>query len=89
MVITRETPGYDELSPEELKTCCTLRMMPTQYIHVKKTMISAVYHRDFFNKRDAQVWFRMDVNKASFIFIFFFFFRCLLNKIDLYSLRLV
>jgi hypothetical protein len=43
-------------------------MLPEQYLHVKKTMISAVINKPFFNKRDAQVWFRMDVNKVNHLF---------------------
>lgn len=65
MNIPPDSPCYNDLTVEELRTCSTLRMLPEQYMHVKKTMISAVINKPFFNKRDAQVWFRMDVNKVN------------------------
>ena len=61
-------------------------MYPAQYLHVKKTMITAVHSRDFFNKRDAQVWFKMDVNK---VFIYFFIENFLNLKLDVFIVRLV
>ena len=70
-MIPDRVPHYHDLTPEELRTCATMRMYPAQYLHVKKTMISAVHHRDFFNKRDAQFWFRMDVNKTCMLYDWF------------------
>ena len=69
---------YEDLTLEEIKTCATLRITPKQYIEIKRTMLTAVRSYGPFKKREAQTWFRIDVNKVK-------------NQltIDLYNLRLV
>ena len=65
------TPGKDNLTPEELLLCQTLRFMPEVYLHMKKTMLNAVYTYGPYKKRDAQMWFRVDVNKTSQVYEWF------------------
>lgn len=67
LAISDEMPGYFSLTIEELKTCGTLRITPQQYLEIKKTMLTAVIAYGPFKKREAQTWFRIDVNKARMI----------------------
>eukprot|EP00842_Homolaphlyctis_polyrhiza_P005687 jgi/Hompol1/6119/HPOL_000712-RA len=59
---------YGTLTPEELSTCETLRILPEVYFHIKRTMLQAVAHYGPFKKREAQTWFRIDVNKICIIY---------------------
>jgi hypothetical protein len=51
--------------------CSTLRLVPEMYLHIKKSMLQAVYTYGPFKKRDAQLWFRIDVNKTSHLYEWF------------------
>ncbi|KAL2915321.1 hypothetical protein HK105_205186 [Polyrhizophydium stewartii] len=62
---------YDLLTPEELSTCAILRILPKVYFDIKKTMLQAVRHHGPFKKREAQTWFRIDVNKICIIYDWF------------------
>ena len=62
--------GYDELTAEELKTCGILRIYPEQYLEIKRTMLYAVVAYGRFKKREAQTWFRIDVNKVFMLIRF-------------------
>jgi hypothetical protein len=64
LAITPEMPEYDTLTTEEIKTCGILRILPTQYLEIKRTMLTAVCSYGPFKKREAQTWFRIDVNKV-------------------------
>ena len=55
---------YTLLAKEELQTCRILRIYPAQYLHIKETMLKQVMKGPF-KKRDAQAWFRIDVNKTN------------------------
>jgi len=55
---------YDDITKEELMTCKILRIFPAQYLHIKETMLKQVMKGPF-KKRDAQAWFRIDVNKTN------------------------
>ena len=55
---------YSMLTPEEISTCATLRILPDTYYDIKKKMLLAVAFRGPFKKREAQTWFRIDVNKV-------------------------
>lgn len=70
-VVTSDEEGYDDLTYEEVKTCEALRMTPMVYLHLKRTMITAVLTVGPFKKRDAQDWFRIDVNKTNKIYDWF------------------
>ncbi|XJO74869.1 hypothetical protein BDV3_005626 [Batrachochytrium dendrobatidis] len=61
----------DELTKEELQTCATLRIYPDVYYNIKKTMLQAVAYYGPFKKREAQTWFRIDVNKICIIYDWF------------------
>ncbi|KAJ3043570.1 Transcriptional adapter ada2 [Rhizophlyctis rosea] len=69
------TPETDEnfhrLTMEELRTCAVLRLTPTQYLHIKATFLSAAKSRGTFRKKDAQRWFKMDVNKTCILYDWF------------------
>ena len=69
--IPTDSPGYEELTPEEIKVCSTLRFLPSVYLHMKKSMLTAVYTFGPYKKRDAQLWFRVDVNKTSQVYDWF------------------
>ncbi|KAJ3042157.1 hypothetical protein HDV00_008043 [Rhizophlyctis rosea] len=70
LTIPPTSPGYDLLTPEELRTCSTLRMMPSQYLTVKETLLGAVW-RGPLKKREAKRWFRIDVNKTAVLYDWF------------------
>ncbi|KAJ3325022.1 Transcriptional adapter ada2 [Boothiomyces sp. JEL0866] len=69
--ITKDMPEYDDLTAEEVRTCATLRISPKQYIEIKRTMLTAVRSYGPFKKREAQTWFRIDVNKICIIYDWF------------------
>ena len=64
-------PGVSELTPEEHKLCSVVRIMPKVYLHLKRSLLSAVFTHGPFKKRDAQLWLKMDVNKSSFVYDWF------------------
>lgn len=64
LTITSDMPEYEKLTAEEIRTCGTLRISPKQYIDIKRTMLTAVRSYGPFKKREAQTWFRIDVNKV-------------------------
>jgi hypothetical protein len=66
LLITSQMPEFHHLTPEEIKTCATLRISPQQYLEIKRTMLTAVNCYGPFKKREAQTWFRIDVNKVTF-----------------------
>ncbi|KAJ3052381.1 Transcriptional adapter ada2, partial [Rhizophlyctis rosea] len=68
--IPSTSAGYHLLTDEELITCSTLRMMPSQYLTVKETLLGAVA-RGPFKKREAKRWFRIDVNKTAVLYDWF------------------
>ncbi len=63
--IPPSTPGYDQITEEEVGICSVLRILPEQYLYIKETILVQVERRGPFKKRDAKSWFRIDVNKAS------------------------
>ncbi|KAI8914887.1 Homeodomain-like protein [Powellomyces hirtus] len=65
------SPGYDLLTREEVRTCCTLRLTPETYLRIKATLIAAREERGVFKKRDAQKWCRVDVNKTGKLYDWF------------------
>ena len=67
LAITLEMADYELLTAEEIKTCATLRILPQQYVEIKRTMLTAVSSYGPFKKREAQTWFRIDVNKVLII----------------------
>ncbi|KAJ1559033.1 Transcriptional adapter ada2, partial [Cladochytrium tenue] len=69
--IPEGSEGYDQLAPDEVQTCSTLRLLPSMYLKIKETLLSARFHRGTFRKRDAQSWCRVDVNKTGKIFDWF------------------
>lgn len=62
--IPESTECYQDVTKEELMTCKILRIFPAQYLHIKETMLKQVMKGPF-KKRDAQAWFRIDVNKTN------------------------
>ncbi|KAJ3090081.1 Transcriptional adapter ada2 [Quaeritorhiza haematococci] len=58
------------LHPHEHTACTILRLKPAPYLFVKQTLLKASI-RGPFKKRDAQSWFRMDVNKTNRIYDWF------------------
>ncbi|KAI8900218.1 hypothetical protein BC833DRAFT_582694 [Globomyces pollinis-pini] len=69
--ITRDMPDFKSLTSEEVKTCGVLRISPQQYMEIKRTMLTAVQCYGPFKKREAQTWFRIDVNKICIIYDWF------------------
>jgi hypothetical protein len=66
LVISPTSPEYNKITAEEAKTCATLRILPTQYLEIKRTILTAVNCYGPFKKREAQTWFRIDVNKVKY-----------------------
>ena len=62
--ISETAEGYHLLTKEEIRTCSALRILPAQYLNMKKVLLTAVDNRGPFRKREAQTWFRIDVNKV-------------------------
>ncbi len=71
MEFNSSVEGYAQLTPEEIQTCRILRLSPAQYLHIKATMLKAVMKGPF-KKRDAQGWFRIDVNKTNKLYDWFY-----------------
>jgi hypothetical protein len=71
MAIHNEMVDFECLTPEEVKTCSTLRILPSQYLDIKRVMITASKHCGSFKKREAQTWFKLDVNKICILFDWF------------------
>ncbi|KND02719.1 uncharacterized protein SPPG_01802 [Spizellomyces punctatus DAOM BR117] len=71
LLITPATPYYSHLTPEELHTCSTLRLLPETYLKIKETLLTAKAERGPFKKRDAQKWCRVDVNKTGKLYDWF------------------
>ncbi|KAJ3182353.1 Transcriptional adapter ada2 [Geranomyces variabilis] len=69
--IPANSPGYDLLSREELRTCRTLRLVPESYLKIKAILLGAREQRGAFKKRDAQKWCRIDVNKTGKLYDWF------------------
>ncbi|KAJ3299470.1 Transcriptional adapter ada2 [Borealophlyctis nickersoniae] len=65
------TPSYALLTPDELATCSTLRLMPDAYLKIKETLLTAWKEKGPFKKRDAQKLVRVDVNKTGKIYDWF------------------
>ncbi|KAJ1565331.1 Transcriptional adapter ada2 [Nowakowskiella sp. JEL0078] len=59
------------LTKDEVLTCRILRLSPELYLHIKETLLSAVIVRGPYKKRDAQGWFRIDVNKTNKLYDWF------------------
>lgn len=69
--VSRDAPGYDLCTEEEIRTCSTLRISPAQYLHMKQVILNAAEKRGPFKKRDAKSWFAVDVNKTAVLFDWF------------------
>ncbi|KAJ3130550.1 Transcriptional adapter ada2, partial [Irineochytrium annulatum] len=72
LTITATASRVGDLCAEERTVCETLRMMPAQYLEVKECLLANVVVRGPFKKRDAQGWFRIDVNKTNKLYDWFF-----------------
>jgi hypothetical protein len=59
------------VTEEELIVCATLRLLPETYLYMKKSLLKAVFTYGPFKNRDAQKWYRMDVNKTSQVYEWF------------------
>lgn len=66
MNIPLDSEMYDDLTFEEIQIASILRVLPSQYLHIKETMLTQVLKRGPFKKRDAKSWFKIDVNKVFF-----------------------
>jgi hypothetical protein len=64
LLMRADMPDFDDITPEEVKTCATLRILPRQYLEIKRTILTAVSCYGPFKKRECQTWFRIDVNKV-------------------------
>ncbi|KAJ3329762.1 Transcriptional adapter ada2 [Blyttiomyces sp. JEL0837] len=71
LVIPENAPRRNECNPQEIATCETLRIMPSQYLEIKETLLATVVVRGPYKKRDAQGWFRIDVNKTNKLYDWF------------------
>lgn len=71
LLIPDDTPGKEDVTEEELIVCATLRLLPETYLYMKKSLLKAVFTYGPFKKRDAQKWYRMDVNKTSQVYEWF------------------
>ncbi len=67
-----DTKSIEVCTPEEITTCSILRIFPAQYLHIKETMMRQVLKGPF-KKRDAQTWFRIDVNKTNRLYDWFLY----------------
>lgn len=70
MDVPEDAEAYNELTKEEIHTCKILRILPAQYLHIKQVMLQQIL-KTHFKKRDAQAWFRIDVNKTNRIYDWF------------------
>ena len=70
MILSKDDPGYHDLTAKEIITCQNLRLSPSQYLCMKKAMISGVHLASGpFLKKDAIKMFRLDVRKVNIKFI--------------------
>ena len=60
----------EKCTAEEIITCGILRIYPIQYLHIKDVMLRQVLKGPY-KKRDAQTWFRIDVNKTNRLYDWF------------------
>ena len=68
--VPKDAEGYEDLTREEIQTCRILRILPAQYMHIKQVMLQQIL-KSHFKKRDAQAWFRIDVNKTNRLYDWF------------------
>ncbi|KAI8616284.1 hypothetical protein BC830DRAFT_1118598 [Chytriomyces sp. MP71] len=59
------TPDFHQLTPEEATLCRTLRLYPSQYVTIKRTVLAGTYTRAAFKKKEMRAWFPIDVNKIN------------------------
>ncbi|KAJ3204038.1 Transcriptional adapter ada2 [Dinochytrium kinnereticum] len=71
LTIPSTVQRYRECNAEEIETCSTLRMLPVQYLEIKETLLATIVVRGPYKKRDAQGWFRIDVNKTNKLYDWF------------------
>jgi hypothetical protein len=71
LTIPQDSPNYDVITPEEVRTCSSLRILPDQYLHLKAVILHAAETKGPFKKRDAKSWFRIDVNKTAVLYDWF------------------
>ncbi|KAJ2910600.1 hypothetical protein GGI21_000713 [Coemansia aciculifera] len=66
-------PKVELLAAAERECCSILRLLPTQYLEIKKALVCAgrTRPRGTFKKRDAQKLCNVDVNKTSKVFEWF------------------
>lgn len=69
--VSEDLPRYSDLNADELIVCETLRLSPAQYLDIKETLLSTIVVRGPYKKRDAQGWFRIDVNKTNKLYDWF------------------
>ncbi|KAJ3416369.1 hypothetical protein HDV05_001937 [Chytridiales sp. JEL 0842] len=65
LTLTPTLPRFSELNAKEVECCEILRILPAQYLEIKETLLATVVVRGPYKKRDAQGWFRIDVNKTN------------------------
>lgn len=63
---------FELLSPEEKQLCLTLRILPKPYLAIKNQLMrEAIRVNGVLKKKDARLFLKIDVNKASKIYEFF------------------
>lgn len=63
---------FELLSPEEKQLCLTLRIFPKPYLAIKSQLMKeAIKNNGVLKKKDARLFLKIDVNKASKIYEFF------------------
>lgn len=63
---------FELLSPEEKQLCSTLRILPKPYLAIKSQLMKeSIKNNGVLKKKDARLFLKIDVNKASKIFEFF------------------
>lgn len=63
---------FELLSPEEKQLCSTLRILPKPYMAIKSQLMKeALKNNGVLKKKDARLFLKIDVNKASKIYEFF------------------
>ncbi|KAI8894531.1 hypothetical protein BC833DRAFT_568261 [Globomyces pollinis-pini] len=69
--ISPDVEDYNKLTFEEIRIASTLRLLPSQYLDIKSTILTQVKKRGPFKKRDAKSWFKIDVNKTAILYDWF------------------
>jgi transcriptional adapter 2-alpha len=64
--------GIELLTQEEQSICSTLRLLPKPYLVIKETLIRECATRGFLRRRQARDLVKIDVNKTSRLYDFFF-----------------